>query len=63
MPVGDRGRLSPDLVRAYEAEHGLASAPAQRRQSSRAAARKQQPPSGNGRVVHARTPWDWPRRG
>lgn len=83
--VGDRGRLSPDLVRSYEAAHGgtapaPSKAPAPRRPAALAAARPagRSPASriqetaarasssrgtaGGGRTVHARTPWDWPRR-
>ncbi|HVM29032.1 MAG TPA: hypothetical protein VM433_15345 [Mycobacteriales bacterium] len=73
VPVGDRGRLSPDLVAAYVAEKGGASAsrpPAPRRGGGprRGTARAEDAgvpdaPTLNvpARTVHAKTPWDWPR--
>lgn len=82
--VGDRGRLSPDVVAAFEAAHGAgggsgsgasrgrsgrtpARTPAKRSAARSTPARAGSPAaerrgSAGGRTVHARTPWDWPRR-
>lgn len=60
LPVGDRGRLSPDLVDAYLAEQG-APAPAPNAPPAPAA----RPTSErwgtvSGTTVRARGPWNWP---
>lgn len=52
LAVGERGRLSPDLVDAYEAAHR----PAPARQ-------EHQPKPGIGRTVKAKARWDWQRTG
>jgi hypothetical protein len=58
VPVGERGRLSPDLVAQYLAAHGAAG--------SRPAAKPSPPaarPSGVklARTVSAKPRWDWNR--
>ena len=65
--VGDRGRLSPDLVAQYVAERGgaLASAPRQREaERTNPPVRASSRPASGGRpargIVRARTPWNWP---
>lgn len=65
--VGDRGRLSPDLVAQYVAERGsaLPSTPRQRQAERtnppvRAASRKAARGRAAKGVVRARTPWNWP---
>ncbi len=68
VAVGERGRLSPDLVAAYLAEHGgkasaASPAPARARARSTGApgSRARTLPSPRaGRVVRAKSPWNWP---
>ncbi|MFP5220194.1 MAG: histone-like nucleoid-structuring protein Lsr2 [Actinomycetes bacterium] len=67
LPVGDRGRLSPDLVAQYVAERdgGAASraepaAPKRTNPPVRTAARRANKPAPRAGVVRARTPWNWP---
>lgn len=56
LPVGDRGRVSPDLVAAYVAAHGEGvehhDAPARQ---------EHQPRPGIARTVKAKPRWDWQR--
>lgn len=65
--VGDRGRLSPDLVAQYVAERGgTASGPPRQREAGRTnpPVRAASRAAAGGRpargVVRARTPWNWP---
>jgi hypothetical protein len=60
LAVGDRGRLSPDIVAAYNDAHSTAAASA----ASIAAARQEQPDTTTsaGRTVRAKQHWDWARR-
>ncbi|HWH29269.1 MAG TPA: hypothetical protein VNU26_09965 [Mycobacteriales bacterium] len=66
FPVGDRGRLSPDLVAQYVAERGGGpSAPARPPGSARSNPPVSTTRTSTGRrpargVVRARTPWNWP---
>lgn len=60
LEVGDRGRLSPDIVVAYNNAHRMAPASAR----SVAAARTEQPSTKatSPRTVRAKEHWDWARR-
>jgi hypothetical protein len=60
LAVGDRGRLSPDLVAAYNDAHSAAPASA----AGIATARQEQPETNASprRTVRAKQHWDWARR-
>jgi hypothetical protein len=60
LAVGDRGRLSPDVIAAYN--DAQAEAPAS---SAALATARPEPPRTNaspGRTVRAKQHWDWARR-
>ncbi len=59
LAVGDRGRLSPDIVAAYNDAHSIAAASA-----ASIAAPQQQPETTTsaGRTVRAKQHWDRARR-
>ncbi len=57
LAVGDRGRLSPDVITAYNNAHTEAPAYA----AAVATARQEQPRTNAspGRTVRAKQHWDW----
>ncbi len=59
LAVGDRGRLSPDIVAAYNDAHSMAPASA-----ASIAAPEEQPETTASphRTVRAKQHWDWARR-
>jgi hypothetical protein len=60
LVVGDRGRLSPDIVAAYNDAHAVAPAAA----AAVATASQEQPriDAPPRRTVRAKQHWDWARR-
>jgi hypothetical protein len=60
LVVGDRGRLSPDIVAAYNDAHAVAPAAA----AAVATASQDQPGTDASprRTVRAKQHWDWARR-